>query len=63
MCLPNIIPLLEMLTYQATDTYSIGSSDGRKTFNHFIIVELLEIFEIEMPKSIMPYLVGVVSMS
>ena len=63
MWLPKFIHLLWMLTYQATRTYSIRSLDERKTFNHFIILELLEIFEIEMPKYPMPYLVGVFSMS
>ena len=43
--------------------YSIESLDERKIFNHFIIVELLEIFEIEMPIYLMPYLASVVSMS
>ena len=62
MCLPNFIPLLWMLTNQATNTYPIESLDGIKIFNHFIIVELLEIFEIEMAKYLMPNLAGVVSM-
>ena len=35
----------------------------RQDFNHFFIVELLEIFENEMPKYLMPYLAGVFSMS
>ena len=34
--------------------------DERQAFNHFVIVELLEIFEIEMPKSLMPQLAGVI---
>ena len=59
MCLPNIIPLLWMLTYQETSTYSIGGLDGEKTFNHFIIVELLQIFEIEMAKYLMMNIYGV----
>ena len=63
MCLPNFIPILWMLTYQATKTYYIRSLDERKTFNHFIIVELLEIFEIEMPKYLMPKFYGVIGMS
>ena len=63
MFLPNFIPILWMLTYQATRTYSIGRLDDKKSFNHFIIVELLERFGIEMPKSLIPYLVSVVSMS
>ena len=41
----------------------IPTTDEKQTFNHFIIMELLEIFEIDIPKSIMPYLVGVASMS
>ena len=63
MFLPNFIPLLWILTYQATMTYSIRILDERQAFNHFITVELLEIFEIEMPKSLMPNLTGAVSMS
>ena len=62
MCLTNIILIFWMLTYQAPGTYSIGSLDGGKTCNHVIIVELLQIFEIEMAKYLMPNIVGDVSM-
>ena len=61
MFLPNVILIFWML-YQSPSTYSMESLDGGKTFNHVIIVELLQIFEIEMAKSLMPNLAGVVSM-
>ena len=52
--LPNFLSLLRMLNYQQTKTYSIWCLDEWQALNHFIIVKLLEIFEIEMPKSLMP---------
>ena len=41
----------------------LPTKDEKQTFNHFIIMELLEIFEIDIPKSLIPYIASVFGMS
>ena len=52
--LPNFMPSLWFLTYQGTILDTLRGLDERKYLNHLFIVQLLEIFEIQMAKSIMP---------
>ena len=65
-CTSYLFPIklvLMVFADNATFANSTGRFDGWEAFNHGIFLKFLQVFEVEMTKSLMPYPTSLIPMS